>query len=39
MINHEENLRKAIELSRVSVENGSSPFGCIIVNAKGEIIG
>ena len=39
MINHEENLKKAIALSKQSVDNGSSPFGCIIVNAKGEIIG
>lgn len=30
---------KAVELSDISVNNGSSPFGCIIVNAEGKIIG
>lgn len=39
MINHEENLKKAIALSKESIDCGSSPFGCIIVNAKGEIVG
>ena len=39
MINHTENLRKAIELSNLSVDSGSSPFGCIIVNKDGEIVG
>ncbi len=39
MINHLENMKKAIELSNISVDNGSSPFGCVIVNAKGEIVG
>lgn len=39
MINHLENMKKAIELSNVSVDNGSSPFGCVIVNAQGEIVG
>lgn len=39
MINHKENLQKAIDLSNESVDNGSSPFGCVIVNAKGEIVG
>lgn len=33
MINHQENLLKAIELSQKSVNNGSSPFGAIIVDA------
>ena len=39
MINHEDNLRQAIELSNESVNNGSSPFGCIIVDAEGRIVG
>lgn len=39
MIDHIQNLQKAIELSRYSVEHGSSPFGCIIVNLQGEIVG
>ena len=39
MINHEDNLRQAIERSNESVNNGSSPFGCIIVDAEGRIVG
>src|SRR5574344_1393596 len=39
MINHLENLKKAIDLSNKSVDCGSSPFGCIIVNKKGEVVG
>ena len=39
MINHLENMKKAIELSNDSVDKGSSPFGCVIVNAKGDIVG
>ncbi len=39
MINHLENMKKAIALSNDSVDKGSSPFGCVIVNAKGEIVG
>lgn len=39
MFDHKQNLMKAVELSNVSVDNGSSPFGCIIVNAEGKIIG
>ena len=39
MFDHKKNLMKAVELSNVSVDNGSSPFGCIIVNAEGKIIG
>ena len=39
MINHQENLLKAIELSQKSVNNGSSPFGAIIADAQGNIIG
>lgn len=39
MINHEANLKKAIYLSQQSVNNGSSPFGCIIVNKDNQIIG
>lgn len=39
MINHHENLLKAIELSNKSVDNGSSPFGCIIIDPDGNIIG
>lgn len=38
-IDHLENLKKAIALSDYSVEHGSSPFGCVIVNQKGEIVG
>lgn len=38
-INHLENLKKAVALSGYSVDHGSSPFGCVIVNAKGEIVG
>ncbi len=36
---HLKHLKHAVELSNYSVEHGSSPFGCIIVNQKGEIIG
>ena len=32
-----EFLRKAIEVSRRSREHGSHPFGCILVDAEGEI--
>lgn len=39
MINHLENMKKAIALSNTSVDKGSSPFGCVIVNKKGEIVG
>lgn len=39
MINHLENMKKAIELSNDSVDKGSSPFGCVIVNKEGEIVG
>lgn len=39
MIDHLQNLRRAVELSRLSVEQGSSPFGTVIVNARGEIVG
>ncbi len=39
MINHLENMKKAIALSNDSVDKGSSPFGCVIVNAKGDIVG
>lgn len=39
MFDHKQNLMKAVALSNVSVDNGSSPFGCIIVNAEGKIIG
>lgn len=39
MLDHQQNLRLAIELSNQSVDNGSSPFGSIIVNANGEIVG
>lgn len=38
-INHLDNLRKAIALSDFSVENGSSPFGCVIVDANGNLVG
>ena len=38
-INHLENLKKAIELSEYSVNHGSSPFGCVIVNKDGKIVG
>ena len=39
MINHKLNLQKAIKLSKQSIDNGSSPFGCIIVNKTGEMVG
>ena len=39
MINHKDNLRLAIQLSNESVESGSSPFGCVIVDKNGKIIG
>ena len=39
MLNHQENLQKAIKLSDESVNNGSSPFGCVIVDAQGNVIG
>lgn len=39
MIDHEKNLRKAIELSKQSIDSGSSPFGCVIVDAEGKIVG
>ena len=39
MIDHEKNLRKAIELSKQSIDSGSSPFGCVIIDAEGKIVG
>ena len=39
MTDHKENLQKAVALSKQSIDNGSSPFGCIIVNADGKIVG
>ena len=39
MIDHEKNLRKAIELSKQSIDSGSSPFGCVIIVAGGNIVG
>ena len=38
-MNHKENLKKAIDLSKKSIDCGSSPFGCVIVDAKGNIVG
>lgn len=34
-----ENLKKAVALSDYSVEHGSSPFGCVIVDKNGKIVG
>lgn len=39
MINHKENLMKAVKLSKTSIDSGSSPFGCIIIDKDGKIIG
>ncbi len=39
MIDHLANLTKAVRLSKQSIDGGSSPFGCIIVNPQGEIVG
>lgn len=39
MTDHHKNLQKAIELSDFSVDHGSSPFGCVIVDAAGKVIG
>ena len=39
MIDHEKNLRKAIELSKQSIDSGTSPFGSVIVDAEGKIVG
>ena len=39
MIDHLSNLTKAVRLSKQSIDSGSSPFGCIIVNRQGEIVG
>ena len=39
MTDHHKNLQKAIELSDFSVDHGSSPFGCVIVDAGGKVIG
>ena len=36
---HEEYLRKAIELSRENVKKGGGPFGAVIVDEAGKIIG
>lgn len=38
MIDHQKFLRRAIELSHISINSGSSPFGTVIVNAQGEVI-
>ena len=38
-INHLENLKKAVALSEYSVDHGSSPFGCVIVDKNGKIVG
>ena len=40
MLDHKKNILLAVELSKISVANGSSPFGCIIVEeATGKIVG
>jgi len=38
-INHLENLKKAVDISEYSVDHGSSPFGCVIVDRDGKIVG
>ena len=38
-MNHQENLMKAINLSKKSIDAGSSPFGAIIVDQQGNVIG
>lgn len=38
-INHLENLKKAVALSGYSVDHGSSPFGCVIVDGNGNVVG
>ena len=39
IMDHTQNLLKAINLSKVSIDAGSSPFGAIIVDKDGKIIG
>lgn len=39
MLDHKKNLLSAIQMSQFSIDNGSSPFGCVIVeNSTGKII-
>lgn len=38
MKNHQFYLNRTIELSRLAVEHGNTPFGAVLVNASGEII-
>lgn len=38
-MNHQEYLMKAIKLSKKSIDDGSSPFGAVIVDQEGKIIG
>ena len=38
-MDHTQNLMKAISLSKLSIDAGSSPFGAVIVDKNGNIIG
>ena len=36
---HEEHMRQALELARACIADGDVPVGCVIVDARGHIIG
>lgn len=39
MSNHQEFMKMAIDLSNQSVDDGSSPFGTVIVDKSGKVVG
>lgn len=38
MDNHEQHIRSAIELAKLSKENGNHPFGALLLSPNGEVI-
>ena len=38
MLDHQKHLLYAIQMSQISIDNGSSPFGCVIVENSTETI-
>ncbi|WP_190811039.1 nucleoside deaminase [Flagellimonas sp. S3867] len=38
MIDDKKLVRLAIEIAKISKNNGNLPFGCVLVNAEGEVI-
>jgi len=38
-VNHEDNMKIALELARQAAADGEVPIGCVIVDAEGKVIG